>query len=240
MMANLVIREFGRDLLERCGPGEAGHDDRIVAVFGEVAQRLLALRVVLDLEIAIFDAGFGLELLGAVEGRLVEGFVELAAEIVDDRRLDVRGEGRNGHRGCGQKAENDTLHVIHTLSVIFPVDAAPATTLPGCSAAHGGSPSPSAHGANLARPKRKFTRNFDLLENSACWPALRRLPADRSCRTTAARDGAGDAGALQAAIAIRVLRQILLVILLGEIECRRRRDLGGDLAAAGLLQFDAS
>ena len=48
---------------------EAGADDRVVAVLGELAQRLLALGVVLDLEIAIFDAGLRLELLGAIDRR---------------------------------------------------------------------------------------------------------------------------------------------------------------------------
>ena len=89
------------------------------AVAGEAAQRLLALRVVGGLEVAKLDAGLGLELLGAVEGGLVEGFVELAAQVVDDRRLDVGGECRKAHRGSGQKAKNDTFHVIHTLSVVF-------------------------------------------------------------------------------------------------------------------------
>ena len=107
------------DLVQRFRPGEAGHDDRVAAVLGEAAQRLFALRVVGDFELAIFDAGFGLELFGAVEGRLVEGFVELAAEIVEHRRLDVLGERRDEKCGCGQEAEDDTFHVIHTLSVVF-------------------------------------------------------------------------------------------------------------------------
>ena len=131
------VREIGGDLLERRRPREAGHDDRVVAVLGELAQRLLALGVVLDFEIAVFDAGFGLELLGAVEGGFVEGFVELAAEIIDDRRLDVRGEGRNGHRCSGQKAQYETLHVIHTLSVVFPLNAAPTAVPIGRSTAYG-------------------------------------------------------------------------------------------------------
>src|SRR5438105_12285579 len=43
---------------------------------------------------------------------------------------------------------------------------------------------------------------------------------------------AGDAGAAEPAIAERVLRQILLVIILGEIEGRRIADLGGDRAVS--------
>src|SRR5438067_12837607 len=46
-------------------------------------------------------------------------------------------------------------------------------------------------------------------------------------------DRAGDAGAAEAAIAERVLRQILLVVILGEIELRRVADFGGDGAEAG-------
>ncbi|CDX32277.1 conserved hypothetical protein [Mesorhizobium sp. SOD10] len=111
---------FGRDLLQRVLPGKAGHDDRVTAVLGEAAQRLLALRSVGDLEFDIGDAGFLLELLGAVIGGLVEGFVELAAQIVENGRLHIRRESRKNHCGCGQKAKNDTFHVIHTLSVIFP------------------------------------------------------------------------------------------------------------------------
>ena len=59
-------------------------------VAGEPAQRLLALGVVLGLEIAVLDAGLLLELLGAGIDALVEGFVELAAEIVDDGGLERR------------------------------------------------------------------------------------------------------------------------------------------------------
>ena len=213
----LEIRKFCRDLVQRGRPGEAGHDDRIVAVFGEAAQRLFALRGVLDFELEIVDAGFGLEFLGAVEGGLVEGFVELAAEIVDERRLDVRGEGRNGHRGRGQKAENDTFHVIHTLSVIFPM-CAPAPLSP-VARRHMAEVLALRSCSNLARPKRKFTRNFDLLENSR---GPRCVAASEPMTETERGDGAGDAGAFQPAIAIGVLRQILLVIFLGEVEIRRR------------------
>jgi hypothetical protein len=40
-------------------------------------------------ELDILDAGLGLELLGAAIGGLVEGFVELAAEIEQEAGLDV-------------------------------------------------------------------------------------------------------------------------------------------------------
>src|SRR3984957_13188031 len=43
-------------------------------------------------------------------------------------------------------------------------------------------------------------------------------------------DRAADAGAAEAAIAMGILRQILLVIILGEIKRRRLADFGGDRA----------
>src|SRR4051794_30041835 len=45
-------------------------------------------------------------------------------------------------------------------------------------------------------------------------------------------DRAGHTGAAEAAIAGRILRQVLLVIILGEITLAGRRDLGGDGAEA--------
>ena len=65
MMRELGVREFLGDLLQRGLLGEADGHDRRVAVAGEAAQGLLALGVVLELEIAVIDAGVLLELLGA-------------------------------------------------------------------------------------------------------------------------------------------------------------------------------
>ena len=62
---------------------------------GEAAERLLALGVVLELEVDVGAAGVGLPLFGAVEGGFVEGFVELAAEVIDDGRI---GERRASHQ----------------------------------------------------------------------------------------------------------------------------------------------
>src|SRR5712691_9015856 len=50
-------------------------------------------------------------------------------------------------------------------------------------------------------------------------------------------DRAAHAGAAEAAIARRVLGQILLVVVLGEIERRRIEDLGGDGVEAPRFQF---
>ena len=56
----------------------------------------------------------------------------------------------------------------------------------------------------------------------------RRLHPQLASGFDAGADLAGDAGAAEPAIAVRVLGEILLVIVLGEIEFRRRQDLGGD------------
>ena len=91
---------FRRDLLQRGLPGEADGHDRREAVLGELAQDLLALRLVLDLEIAEIDAGLLLEPCRAVEHALVERFVELAAKIIKNGGLNR--VGRIG-RGGGEK-----------------------------------------------------------------------------------------------------------------------------------------
>src|SRR5262249_1411459 len=51
----------------------------------------------------------------------------------------------------------------------------------------------------------------------------------------AGADGARHARAAEPAIAVWILRQVLLVIILGEIELRRIDDLGGDRTEALLL-----
>ena len=48
----LGVGELRRHGLHRRAVGEAGDDDRVVALLGEAAQRLLALGVVLQLELA--------------------------------------------------------------------------------------------------------------------------------------------------------------------------------------------
>src|SRR6185312_12389353 len=50
-------------------------------------------------------------------------------------------------------------------------------------------------------------------------------------------DGAAHAGAADAAVAARILRQVLLVVVLGVVELGRVDDLGGDRAVAGALQL---
>ena len=97
------VGELGRHLLHGAGLAEADRYDGGEAVLGEAAHRLLALGVVLDLEVAERDAGRLLEGFGPVEGALVEALVELAAEVVDQRRLDVGRPGRAlGHAGDQQ------------------------------------------------------------------------------------------------------------------------------------------
>src|SRR5262249_53158376 len=50
-------------------------------------------------------------------------------------------------------------------------------------------------------------------------------------------DRTAHAGAAEAAIAHRVLRQILLVVVLGKIECRRIENFGGDRTEAPRLEL---
>src|SRR5437867_8880497 len=73
-------------------------------------------------------------------------------------------------------------------------------------------------------------------------PSATRPPPGRStaCPASRARGGdargTGDAGAAVAAVAPRVLAQVLLMIALGVVELRRVDDLGGDAAVAGRAQ----
>jgi hypothetical protein len=76
-----------------------GDDDRRAAP-DQGRQCLDALAVVVDLDFVIGDAGFRLEPLGAVVGRLVEGFVELRTLRIDDRR---GGLVRGGRRRDGRQ-----------------------------------------------------------------------------------------------------------------------------------------
>src|SRR5690606_30980797 len=92
----LGVGEFLRHLGDGVSPGEGKRHDRVEAALGEIADRLLALPIVLRLEILVVDAGLGLDLLRAVEACLVERLVELSTRAVDDRRLDVGGPGRTG------------------------------------------------------------------------------------------------------------------------------------------------
>src|SRR2546422_247613 len=80
-MANLM---FGNSLLR-----EADTHDDMRAASGHVAQRLLALRLGGHLELAVGDAGFLLEALGALVGGFVEGLVELAAHVEHHGRNEV-------------------------------------------------------------------------------------------------------------------------------------------------------
>ena len=121
MMPKSVLGYSGRDLLQRGLPGEADGHDRREAVLGELAQDLLALRLVLDLEIAELDPGLLGEPRRAVEHPLVERFVELAAEIVENRRLDSLGRiGRGGgeqtsgqNRRCHERGASEHILTSH-------------------------------------------------------------------------------------------------------------------------------
>ena len=72
---------------------------------GKAAQGLLALGVALQLELAVGNAGFFLEALGAGVGHFVEGFIELAAKVKDHSRIGLRaGKRSRADKGrCGDK-----------------------------------------------------------------------------------------------------------------------------------------
>src|SRR5579863_2712647 len=109
--AEIRLGVFGGNLLQRGLPGEADGHDRGKAVFGELAQDLLALRLVLDLEIPKFDAGLLGEAGRAVENALVERFVELAAKVIDDGRLDLgRVGGERGEQSAANRGGEETGH----------------------------------------------------------------------------------------------------------------------------------
>src|SRR5262249_36577314 len=65
----------------------------------------------------------------------------------------------------------------------------------------------------------------------AWWELLAGLGRD------AGPDRAGNAGSAEAAITLRVLGEVLLVVILGKVEGRPVDDLGGDLAVALPLQL---
>ncbi len=119
MMANLVFGNSSATFLSAGFLAEADGHDRAEAVAREAAQGLLALGVVLRLEIAVIRTGLLLVLLGAHMDALVEGFVELAAEVVDDRRLEsVLRE--DGGRGKGEAREREA-EAWWLSSAMFPV-----------------------------------------------------------------------------------------------------------------------
>ena len=103
---NLVSGNSAATVVERGAPREAGHHDGVRPLRSEAAEGLLALRVVLQFEVGEGAAGLGLPGLGAVIGRLVEGFVELAAEVIDHGRV---GEGSTGEQhGTGDAGSKST------------------------------------------------------------------------------------------------------------------------------------
>ena len=91
------------------------------------------------------------------------------------------------------------------------------------------------------RPRRPCRRNQPTSRRRRPKRNSRLAPAilDRSCLCGlgsgdfhADADGTGEAGAAEPAVAVRHLRQVLLVIVLGEVELRRVDDLGRDRPVA--------
>ena len=87
IMPNWVFGNSSATLLSAVAQAKPGITIGREAVLRELAQRLLALRLVLDFE-SRKGCRCPCEFGRAVEHAFVEGFVELAAEVVDHRRLD--------------------------------------------------------------------------------------------------------------------------------------------------------
>jgi hypothetical protein len=84
------VGKFLGDLLEGRSLGEADAEHGVRAALRHLPEGLLALGFVGDLELPVLDAGLLAEPLDAVVDALVEGLVELAAHVEDDRRLELR------------------------------------------------------------------------------------------------------------------------------------------------------
>ena len=87
------------NLVQHVAKGESGHHDGVGARLGQAAERLFTLRLGLHFQFLVGAAGFLGPALRAGEGRLVEGLVELAAKVEDQRRF---GQGRSA-RQCRQR-----------------------------------------------------------------------------------------------------------------------------------------
>ena len=92
----LGVGELPGDHLDRRGLGEANGEHDIGAAAGHAPQRLLALGLVGDLELGVFDAGLLAEPLNAAIDSFVERPVELAAHVEHDCWRNVLGLGRAG------------------------------------------------------------------------------------------------------------------------------------------------
>src|ERR1700722_9569905 len=94
----------------------------------------------------------------------------------------------------------------------------------------------------MKRSNGRSTAKVTLPQRQVPCPVIAGSLADSATSTTlsgmgrraghAGSDLASHAGAAEAAIAVRILRQILLVVILGEVEGRRVADLGRDRAQA--------
>jgi hypothetical protein len=127
----MCIGEFRGDFLERLRLAEADNHDRVEAALGEFAHRLLALAVILDFEFLIIDAGILLELLGAPISAFIETLVVFAADIIDDRGLDVGKRRSRCQRRHGDCYEQLSDHVNRPPWIVLSVDAS-ATRFARC------------------------------------------------------------------------------------------------------------
>ncbi len=88
MIANLVSGKSGRDLAEHIAKGKAGHHDRVGTRLRPDGAAPVRAGLRTASRVPCRCRRFRLvPRVGAVEGGLVEGLVELAAKVVDDRRV---------------------------------------------------------------------------------------------------------------------------------------------------------
>ena len=107
----LRLRKISGDFFERARLREADGQNGRESLAREAPQRLLALRVVLDFKIAEGDSGVRPELFRAPKGAFVEALVELSAEIVDDRGLEIGAhDGRHDNQRAAAEIFQSRLH----------------------------------------------------------------------------------------------------------------------------------
>ena len=182
----LRLGELRRHLLHGTGLAEADGDDGAQPVARELAHRLLALGIVLDLEIAERDPRVFLELLGAVERAFVEALVELAADIVDQSRLDVGGPCGSTHRDGQARARQKSRYPARPRRHHGPSPC--RATGPFSRATWHGLQRSQSPGLPRVRPEDEFgCRSKRGVDDSAGGPA--RTPAKRRTGWTARAPG---------------------------------------------------
>lgn len=107
------FREFLGDGLHRLPLGEADGGDQVHVFAGEIAQYLFGLRIAADLDFQVVDLGFFFKAFRTFRSRLIEGFVELAACIIDHGQLGIGRIGADcAKQGGGSETETIEFHAV--------------------------------------------------------------------------------------------------------------------------------